>query len=244
MAMGKREKARQEALWVATTDLPRSAGHPFYEALNAVLHEGGFDDFVEGHCKKFYADQVGRPGLAPGVYFRMLLVGYFEGIDSERGIAWRCSDSLGLRSFLGLELISKHRRDHSTVSRTRRLIDVETHAEVFAFVLGQLAEHELLKGKTIGVDATTLEANAAMKSLVRRDTGQSYQDFLEGSREGVGSRNADESGSGSNRPETGEEGLERRLALAEPQRPGRADHEDEGRPYPFGSQSRTRGRHG
>jgi len=177
MAMGKRDKERQGALWVATTDLPRSAGHPFYEALNAVLREGGFDDFVEGHCSKFYADQVGRPGLAPGVYFRMLLVGYFEGIDSERGIAWRCSDSLGLRSFLGLEL-SESPPDHSTVSRTRRLIDVETHAEVFAFVLGQLDDHELLKGNTIGVDATTLEANAAMKSLVRRDTGQSYQDFL------------------------------------------------------------------
>ncbi len=177
MAMGKRDKERQEALWVATTDLPRSAGHPFYEAVNAVLREGGFDDFVEGHCSQFYADQVGRPGLAPGVYFRMLLVGYFEGIDSERGIAWRCSDSLGLRSFLGLGL-SQSPADHSTVSRTRRLIDVETHAEVFAFVLGQLADHDLVKGKSIGVDATTLEANAAMKSLVRRDTGQGYQDFL------------------------------------------------------------------
>ena len=178
MAMGKRERERQEALWVATEDLPRSAGHPFYEALNAVLRAGAFDDFVEEHCRKFYADQVGRPGLAPGVYFRMLLVGYFEGIDSERGIAWRCSDSLGLRSFLGLSL-SQSPPDHSTVSRTRRLIDVETHAEVFCFVLGQLAEHDLLKGKTIGVDATTLEANAAMKSLVRRDTGQSYHGYLE-----------------------------------------------------------------
>ena len=108
----------------------------------------------------------------------MLLVGYFEGIDSERGIAWRCSDSLALRSFLGLSL-SQSPPDHSTVSRTRRLIDVETHAEVFAFVLEQLADHELLKGKTIGIDATTLEANAAMKSLVRRDTSQSYQGFLE-----------------------------------------------------------------
>jgi len=176
--MGKRERERQEALWVATTDLPRSEGHPFYEALNGVLRECGFDDFVEGQCAKFYAEQVGRPGLAPGVYFRMLLVGYFEGIDSERGIAWRCSDSLALRSFLGLAL-SQSPPDHSTVSRTRRLIDVETHAEVFAFVLGQLADQDLLKGKTIGVDATTLEANAAMKSLVRRDTGQGYQGFLE-----------------------------------------------------------------
>jgi len=170
MAMGKRGRERQEALWGATTDLPRSAGHPFYEALSGVLGACGFDDFVEGHCSKFYADQVGRPGLAPGVHFRMLLVGYFEGIDSERGIAWRCSDSLGLRSFLGLSL-SQSPPDHSTISRTRRLIDVDTHAEVFAFVLEQLAEHELLKGKTIGIDATTLEANAAMKSLVRRDTG-------------------------------------------------------------------------
>ena len=178
MAMGKRERERQEALWVATNDLPRSAGHPFYEALNGVLRVGGFDDFVEGLCSKFYADQMGRPGLAPGVYFRMLLVGYFEGIDSERGIAWRCSDSLALRNFLGLSL-SQSPPDHSTVSRTRRLIDLETHAEVFGFVLEQLADHELLKGKTIGVDATTLEANAAMKSLVRRDTGQSYPGFLE-----------------------------------------------------------------
>ena len=176
--MGKRERERQEALWVATTELPRSAGHPFYEALNGFLRAGGFDDFVEGQCREFYADQVGRPGLAPGVYFRMLLVGYFEGIDSERGIAWRCSDSLALRSFLGLSL-SQSPPDHSTVSRTRRLIDVETHAEVFAFVLEQLGDHDLLKGKTIGVDATTLEANAAMKSLVRRDTGQGYQSFLE-----------------------------------------------------------------
>ncbi len=176
--MGKRARERQGALWVATMDLPLSGGHPFYEALNGVLGKGGFDDFVEEQCSKFYADQVGRPGLAPGVYFRMLLVGYFEGIDSERGIAWRCSDSLALRSFLGLAL-SQSPPDHSTVSRTRRLIDVETHAEVFAFVLGQLADHDLLKGKTIGIDATTLEANAAMKSLVRRDTGQAYQSFLE-----------------------------------------------------------------
>ena len=176
--MGKRERERQEALWVATADLPRSEGHPFYEAVNGVLRAGGFDSFVEEKCSKFYADQVGRPGLAPGVYFRMLLMGYFEGIDSERGICWRCSDSLALRSFLGLAL-SQSPPDHSTVSRTRRLIDVETHAEIFAFVLSQLADHDLLRGKTIGIDATTLEANAAMKSLVRRDTGQEYQSFLE-----------------------------------------------------------------
>ena len=176
--MGKRSKGHQQSLWVATQDLPRSAGHPFYEALNAELRTAGFDEFVEERCRKFYAEGHGRPSLAPAIYFRMLLVGYFEGIDSERGIAWRCSDSLALRSFLGLEL-SQAPPDHSTLSRTRRLIDVETHAEVFAFVLQLLSEHGLVRGQTIGVDATTLEANAAMRSLVRRDTGQSYQGFLE-----------------------------------------------------------------
>jgi len=178
MSMGKRSKGHQQSLWVATQDLPRSAGHPFYEALNAELRAAGFDEFVEERCRKFYAEGQGRPSLAPAIYFRMLLVGYFEGIDSERGIAWRCSDSLALRSFLGLEL-SQSPPDHSTVSRTRRLIDLETHAEVFAFVLQLLSDQGLVHGKTIGVDATTLEANAAMKSLVRRGTGQSYQGFLE-----------------------------------------------------------------
>jgi len=178
MSMGKRSKGHQQSLWVATQDLPRSAGHPFYEALNAELRAAGFDEFVEERCRKFYAEGQGRPSLAPAIYFRMLLVGYFEGIDSERGIAWRCSDSLALRSFLGLEL-SQSPPDHSTVSRMRRLIDLETHAEVFAFVLQLLSDQGLVHGKTIGVDATTLEANAAMKSLVRRGTGQSYQGFLE-----------------------------------------------------------------
>lgn len=177
MAIGKRKSTRQEDLWVATSDLTRSAGHPFYERVNGLLAGAGFDAFVEGRCAKFYAEKMGRPGLSPSVYARMLLVGYFEGLDSERGIAWRCSDSLSLRSFLGLNL-SESPADHSTVSRTRRLIDLETHAEIFGFVLKLLAEHGLVSGKTIGVDGTTLEANAAMKSIVRRDGGQAYQDFL------------------------------------------------------------------
>ncbi len=177
MAVGKRSGQRQEGLWVATSDLARSPGHPFYEQVNRLLAEAEFDPFVEALCAKFYAGNVGRPGLAPGVYVRMLLVGYFEGIDSERGIAWRCADSLGLRSFLGLTL-SESPADHSTLSRTRRLIDLETHVEIFGFVLQQLAKHGLVGGKTVGIDATTLEANAAMKSLVRRDTGKSYDDFL------------------------------------------------------------------
>jgi len=140
MAIGRRKSARQAGLWVSTSDLARSPGHPFYERVNGLLAKAGFDTFVEARCAKFYAEKMGRPGLAPGVYVRMLLVGYFEGLDSERGIAWRCADSLALRGFLGLTL-SESPADHSTVSRTRRLIDLETHAEIFGFVLKLLAEH-------------------------------------------------------------------------------------------------------
>ena len=177
MAIGKRSRGQQEELWIPSAELTSSPGHPFYERVNKLLAEAEFDDFVEELCAKFYAGKVGRPGLAPGVYVRMLLVGYFEGLGSERGIAWRCADSLALRGFLGLTL-SERTPDHSTVSRTRRLIDLETHVEIFSFVLKLLAERGLANGKTVGVDATTLEANAAMKSLVRRDTGESYDDFL------------------------------------------------------------------
>ncbi len=164
---------------MATSSLPRSASHPFYERLSRLLEECGFDEFVESLCAPFYASRLGRPSLAPGMYFRMLLVGYFEGIDSERGIAWRASDSLGIRSFLGIAL-DESAPDHSTISRTRRLIDLETHQVVFTWILGVLAERGLLRGKTIGIDATTLEANAALRSIVRRDTGEPYDEFLRG----------------------------------------------------------------
>jgi transposase len=177
MAIGKRNKKRQETLWIPTGQMPEAPAHPFYQRLNSILAKHKFDDFVEGICGKFYAPKMGRPGLAPGIYFRMLLIGYFEGLDSERGIAWRTADSLGLRAFLGLAL-SDAAPDHSTISRTRRLIDVETHQAVFTWVLRRIAETGLLKGKSIGIDATTLEANAALKSIVRRDTGDSYQEFL------------------------------------------------------------------
>lgn len=177
MAIGIRASESQSSLFVAAQDLPRSPGHPFYERLNHLLGPAGFDRFVEGLCQEYYAPKMGRPGTAPGVYFRAMLVGYFEGIDSERGIAWRCSDSLALRSFLGVAL-DESVPDHSTLSRTRRLIDVETHREVFTWVLKLLAEHGLLQGKTLGIDATTLEANAALRSIVRRDDGRGYQDFL------------------------------------------------------------------
>ena len=177
MAMGKKKRRQQEDLWVATSELPRTAGHPFYERRNGLFNEHGFDDFVEGLCAKFYADKMGRPSLAPGVYFRLLLVGYFEGIGSERGIAWRASDSLGLREFLGLK-VSESPSDHSTISRTRRLIDVATHAAVFDWVLKRIGASGLLRGKTIGIDATTLEAKAALRSIVRRDSEQGYEEFL------------------------------------------------------------------
>src|SRR5712672_3969683 len=178
MAMGRRKKrVRQEGLWTATAALPVGAGHPFYQRLNQILDEKKFDEYVEGICERFYADEVGRPGMAPGIYFRLLMVGYFEGIDSERGIAWRASDSLSIRSFVRIAL-DESVPDHSTISRTRRLMDVETHQAVFQWVLGVLAEKKLLKGTTIGVDATTLEANAALRSIVRRDTGEKYEEFL------------------------------------------------------------------
>jgi len=178
MALGKRKAERQEPLWVATDAIIKGPGSPFYTRLNQVLVEAGFDRWVEQRCAAFYAEEVGRPGIPPGVYFRMLMIGYMEGIDSERGIAWRCADSLSLREFLGCDL-TRRTPDHSTLSVIRGRIDVETHQEVFVWILQRLAERGLLKGKTIGIDATTLEANAALRSLVRRDTSEGYGEFLE-----------------------------------------------------------------
>jgi transposase len=177
MAMGKRPRDRQPTMWVPTTELPTAASHPFYARLNQLLRDGGFDDFAESRCASFYAATMGRPGLAPGIYFRLLLVGYFEGLDSERAIAWRAADSLTLRDFLGLAFPDAP-PDHSTISRTRRLIDLETHRDMFTWVLERLGEAGLVKGHTIAIDATTLEANAALRHIVRRDTGESYQTFL------------------------------------------------------------------
>lgn len=175
MAMGKRG-GEQEDLFVTHEQL-RAASHPFYKAVNRLLADKGFDRYAEKICAKFYSDGVGRPGLAPGIYFRLLLLGYFEGIDSERGIAWRAADSLSLRDFLGIPP-SKATPDHSTISKARKRIDLETHQSLFTWVLGVLDDAGLIKGKTLGVDGTTLEANAAMKSIVRREDGRSYHEFL------------------------------------------------------------------
>ncbi len=177
MAMGtRRQRQRQERLWYRR-DLAEAPGHPFYRRLNQVLEQAGFDEFCEARCRKFYHEKLGRPSLAPGMYFRVMLIGFFEGIESERGIAWRVADSLCLREFLQIGL-DERTPDHVTISRTRRLIDEATHQEVFGWVLRQVTRARLLKGKTIGIDATTLEANAAMKSIVRRDTEESYTEYL------------------------------------------------------------------
>ena len=178
MAMGTRKKReRQEDLWYGG-ELPTAPGHPFYQRLNEVLDNAQFDSFCETNCAGFYHQKLGRPSLPPGQYFRVMLIGFFEGLDSERGIAWRLADSLTLRQFLSIGL-DENTPDHVTISRTRRLIDGETHQRIFTWVLERLAQAGLIKGKTIGVDSTTLEANAAMKSIVRRDTGESYMAYLQ-----------------------------------------------------------------
>lgn len=176
--MGTRKKReRQEVLWYGG-ELSVAPGHPFYSRLNEVLDKAGFDRFCEVSCADFYHAKLGRPSLPPGLYFRIMMIGFFEGIDSERGIAWRLADSLTLRQFLSIGLDEKT-PDHVTISRTRRLIGAETHQRIFTWVLERLAQGGLVRGKTIGVDSTTLEANAAMKSIVRRDTGESYTGYLQ-----------------------------------------------------------------
>ncbi len=189
--MGRRnQRQRQKGLWVAAADLPHTAAHPFYHRLNRLLDEHGFDDFAEQRCAKFYAPRMGRPSLTPGSYFRCLLIGYFEGIDGERGIAWRLADSISLRRFLAIEL-DESTPDHSTISRTRRLIDVETHREVFTWVLQLLAKQGLLKAGTIAVDATTLEANAALTLDRAARQRRELRRVSQGAGGGVGDRDAE-----------------------------------------------------
>jgi transposase len=179
MAMGTRKKReRQQELWIASNTVVEPPGNAFYDRLNRILDEHKFDQKVEWLCLRFYKKSAyGRPSLPPGVYFRSMLIGYFEGLDSERGIAWRTADSLSLRRFLGYAL-DEQTPDHSTISRTRRLYWLETHKAVFRWVMRILAGEGLIDGQTISIDATTLEANAALKSIVRRDNGQAYNDYL------------------------------------------------------------------
>jgi transposase len=176
MALGKR-KQEEQGLWVATTELPSSPGHPFYRKLNELFREAEFDRFVEGLCAPYYANGVGRPGIPPGVYFRMLFIGYFEGLDSQRAIAWRCSDSRSLQEFLGLPITDKT-PDHSSLTVIRKRLPLELHEQVFVHILHLAQTKKLLSGKTLAVDSTMIEANAAMKSIVRRDNGDDWKAYL------------------------------------------------------------------
>lgn len=177
MSLGRQEDCQSDLL-LCWDELPRSGGHPFYDQLQGILRAAGFDVFVEDLCRPYYSSSKrGRKSLPPGRYFRMLLVGYFEGLDSERGIEWRCADSLSLRDFL---LLSSREAvpDHSWLSKTRSRLPLEAHEAVFTWVLTQLAEHGLIKGDRIGVDASTMEANAALRAIVRKDSGEGYREML------------------------------------------------------------------
>ena len=179
MAIGKRNKSRQSEIWVVSSDVRKPPSHPFYKKLNELLDKENFDSRVEEMARPFYKDsRRGRPSLPPGTYVRLLFIGYFEGIDSERGIAWRVADSLALGRFLGYELTDET-PDHSTISKTRRRLPTEFHEDVFSMVMEILAKEGLIKGKTLGIDASTMDANAALRSIVRKDTGEKYQEFLE-----------------------------------------------------------------
>ena len=177
MALGKR-RPQQDELFIPTAELATGPGHPFYSKVNEVLAAAGFDDFAERLCAKYYKDG-GRPGIPPGIYFRMLLVGYFEGLDSQRGIAWRCADSLGLRSFLGIALTAAT-PVHASMTIIRQRLPESVFREVFVFVLGLLEQQGVLRGRAVAIDATTLEANAAMKSIVRKGSGEDWKQYLQG----------------------------------------------------------------
>src|SRR3990172_5638620 len=176
MALGKRKREEQES-GGATSDLPTSPGHPFYQKLNQLLAESGFDDYVEKRSAPYYAEAVGRPGIPPGVYFRMLFVGYFEGLSSQRAIAWRCSDSRSLQSFLGIP-VTESTPEHSSLTVIRQRLPLSLHEEVFTQVLAIAQEKKLLKGKSVALDSTLIEAEAAMKTIVRRDNGDDWKDYL------------------------------------------------------------------
>jgi transposase len=189
MAIGKRTP-QQDDLFIPAALIATGPGHPFYTKLNAVLAEAGFDELVEQLCAPYYKEG-GRPGIPPGVYFRMLFIGYFEGLDSQRGIAWRCADSLGLRAFLGVRL-TEETPVHASMTIIRQRLPEAVFDQVFVFVLSLLEEKGLLRGKTVAVDATTLEANAAMKSIVRKDTGQDWKEYLRGLAKAEGIENPTE----------------------------------------------------
>ena len=235
----RRKRERQEELWIAISDVVETPGNAFYDRLNGILNNHKFDAKVEQLCRKYYKKSpYGRPSIAPGVYFRGLLIGYFEGLDSERGIAWRSADSLSLRKFLGYAM-DEATPDHSTISRTRRLYALETHKAVFRWVLKILAEEELISGRTVSIDATTLEANAAMKSIVRQDNGQSYNEYLKELAQAAGIENPTREQLARLDRKRKKKGSNQEWKS--PSDPDCADHEDERRTHAPGAQSRARG---
>jgi transposase len=178
MGMGKRCESRQQELWIASDAVAEAPGHAFYQRLNQVLAQAGFDRWIETLCEPHYAE-TGRDSIPPGIYFRMLLIGYFEGIESQRGIAWRCADSLSLKEFLGFGP-TESTPEHSSLTKIRGRLPAELYDQVFQFVLTLVAERKLLSAKRVGVDSTTLEANAAMKSIVRKETGENWHEYITG----------------------------------------------------------------
>lgn len=179
MAMGRKDRDRQDVIWIAADEIVRGEGHVFYEALNNLFKRYDFDVFVEAEVEKsrVFSNGVGRPSVAPGIYFRMSLVGYFEGLSSERGVAWRCADSMALRDFLGYEM-TRETPDHSTLSRWRRKLPLAVHHAVFEWVVRMSRQEGILKGRKVAIDSTTLEANAAMKTIVRKADGATYRQYL------------------------------------------------------------------
>lgn len=176
MSLGRRAQQRQDTFWVATAKLGNGPRNAFYDRLNELLAKSDFDRRLEAAAEPYY-QKTGRKGLPPGVYFRMLFIGYFEDISSQRGIAWRCDDSRSLARFLGYAP-GESTPDHSTLSLTRERLPMEIHTLAFQLVLAAAQEHGLLKGKTVAIDATDLEANASMKSIIRRDTGDDWREYV------------------------------------------------------------------
>src|SRR3954447_25608350 len=240
MALG-RQGERQADLMIGWAELPRSPGHAFYDRLQEVLVGAGFDRFAEGARAPYYASRRGRPSIPPGRYFRMHLVGYFEGIDSERGLEWRCADSLSLREFLRLGS-TEPVPDHSWLSKTRARLPLEVHEAVFAWVLQRLAEHGLIEGGRIGVDASTMEANAALRAIApRRRRGLPRDAGATG--EGERDRDAHGRGPGPAGPEAERQAaVERGVDVGD--RPRGQDRQAEGRPRAPGLQAGARGRPG
>lgn len=173
---GKMKTVRQGLLFVSPQDLPQSPGHPFYEKLNGILKQAGFDEFLDRRCRQYYA-ACGRPGIPMGVYFRLLLIGFFEELDSQRGITWRCCDSLSLKAFLGLSL-TEQVPDHSSLTRIRQRLELQVYMDVFGFILGQLRKHKLIQGRRLAIDSTPIAANAAMRSLRRKVDGAEWRDYV------------------------------------------------------------------